>query len=185
MLEKTMKMKPLLLLAAMFSLSGFLSAGEVLDIKGSFDAGIKDGFPAGWFPNKPGWWDDAATVAVNPIDGTEKQSLLITAPNQGIHLFTGKEWHVVSGDQCHIRAMVKGTGTGQLGVYTYPGCGLSAKTFVATDEWTEFVADVTIPNSDPSIEAEVEKIRVVLVTNPNSAIEFSDVAAEIVRKDQQ
>jgi hypothetical protein len=181
MLEKNMKMKHLLLLATMFSLNGFLSAGEILDIKGSFDTGIKDGFPVDWFPNRPNWWDDAATVALNPIDGTEKQGLLVTSPNQSIHLFFGKLFDIAPGDQCHIRAMVRGSGSGQIGVYTYPGSELSAKTFLAMDEWTEFVADVTIRASDPAIE----KIRVVLVVNPNSSIEFSDVTAEIMRKDQQ
>ncbi|MFA6176772.1 MAG: hypothetical protein WC765_09365 [Phycisphaerae bacterium] len=174
-----MKTKTLLLIAAMFSLSGILSAGEILDIKGSFDAGLAGGFPVGWLPNKPSWWDDAATVALNPIDGTEKQALQVTSANQGIHLCSGKQFNAVTGDQCLIRAMVKGNGTGLLGVYTYPGCGMSAKTFFATEEWTEFVADVTIPNSDPTIEADVEKIRIVLVVNPNSSIEFSDVTAEI------
>ncbi|MFA6175595.1 MAG: hypothetical protein WC765_03335 [Phycisphaerae bacterium] len=170
------KTRILTLLATMLSLNGFLSAGEVLDIKGSFDAGIKDGFPVGWFPNKPNWWDDAATVALNPIDGAEKQSLLVTSPNQGIHLCT-KQFDIVLGNQCIIRAFVRGSGTGQLGVYTYPGSVLTAKTFDATDEWTEFVADVTIRAFDPAIE----KIRVVLVTNPNSSIEFRDVTAEIVK----
>jgi hypothetical protein len=173
------KTRILTLLATILSLNGFLSAGEILDIKGSFDTGIKDGFPVGWFPNRPNWWDDAATVAVNPIDGTEKQSLLIRSANQGVHLCT-KQFDIVLGNQCLIRALVKGSGTGQLGVYTYPGSVLTAKTFVATDDWTEFVADVTIPNSDPAVAAAIEKIRVVLVTNPNSSIEYRDVTAEIV-----
>jgi hypothetical protein len=178
---ENMKTKTLLLIAAMFSLSGFLSAGENLDIKGSFDAGLTGGFPVGWLPNKPSWWDDAATVGLNPIDGTEKQALQVTSPNQGIHLFYVKKWPVVPGDQCVVRAMVKGTGSGQLGVYTYPGCVMSAKTFLATEEWTQFVAEVTIPKVNPALDEEIHAICVVLVANPNSSIEFLDVTAEIVK----
>ena len=174
-------MQILTLVAAIFSLSGFLSAGEILDIKGSFDAGLAGGFPVGWLPNKPSWWDDAATVALNPIDGTEKQALQVTSPNQGIHLFSGKKWPVVPGDKCVVRAMVKGSGSGQLGVYTYPGSGMFAKTFRATEEWTQFVAEVTIPKINPLMDEEINAICVVLVANPNSSIEFLDVTAGITK----
>jgi len=179
---KMKKTRILTLLVAMFSLSGFLSAGEVLDIKGSFDAGLTGGFPVGWLPNKPSWWDDAATVGLNPIDGTEKQALQVTSPNQGIHLFYAKKWPVVPGNRCVIRAMVKGTGSGQLGVYTYPGSGMFAKTFQATEEWTAFVAEMTIPKLNPVTgDEEINAICVALVTNPNSSVEFREVTAEIVK----
>jgi len=171
------KMQILILIATLFSMNGFLSAGENLDIEGSFDSGLKYGFPKGWGPNKPAWWDDAATIALNPIVGTEKQALQVKSQTKAIHLYYYKGWPVETGDTCLVRAMVKGTGTGQLGVYTYPGCAISAKTFQATEEWTEFAAEVIVPKGNPAID----EIRVVLVISPGASIEFSDVTAEIVK----
>jgi hypothetical protein len=161
----------------MFSLNGFLSAGEVLDINGSFNE-LKGRFPAGWGPNKPAHWDDEGTIAVNPIDGTEKQALQVTSQTKAMHVFYGKnKWPVLTGDQCVIKAMVKGKGEGELGIYTYPGGGLIKKPFQATEEWTEFVAEVTIPKSKP----EIDEICIVIMASPGASIEFSDVTAEIVK----
>jgi hypothetical protein len=170
-------MRILLLVATMFSLNGFLSAGEVLDINGSFNE-LKGRFPAGWGPNKPAHWDDEGTIAVNPIDGAEKQALQVTSQTKAMHVFYGKnKWPVLTGDQCVIKAMVKGKGEGELGIYTYPGGGLIKKPFQATEEWTEFVAEVTIPKSKP----EIDEICIVIMASPGASIEFSDVTAEIVK----
>jgi hypothetical protein len=167
----------ILLVATMFSLNGFLSAGEVLDINGSFNE-LKNGLPAGWSPNKPAAWDDEGTIAVNPIDGTEKQALQVTSQTKAMHLFYGKsKWPVATGDQCVIKAMVKGKGEGELGIYTYPGGGLIKKLFQATEDWTEFVAELTIPKSKP----EIDEIYVVIMASPGASVEFSDVRAEIVK----
>ena len=169
-------MRILILVATMFSLNGFLSAREVLDINGSFNE-LKGEFPPGWSANKPAWWDDAATTALNPIDGTEKQALQVTSQTKAIHLYTTKIWPVETGDQCVIKAMVKGKGEGGLGVYVYPPCSLVSKSFQATEEWTEFVAEVIVPKGTPALD----EIRVVLVISPGASIEFSDVTAEIVK----
>lgn len=174
---KTIQM--LMAAAALFSLNGFLSAGEILDIKGNFGSELKYGLPTGWFPNKPGWWDDAATIALNKIPDTEKYALQITSQTKAIHLY-GKQWPIATGDKCVIKAMVKGKGKGGLGVYFYPGCGLKSKEFQATEEWTEFIAEVTIHETKP----EIDKICVVLAVSPGASIEFSDVTAEIVKKQE-
>jgi len=173
-------MRILILVATMFSLNGFLSAGEVLDVEGRFDSGLKSGFPKGWFANMPSWWDDAAIIALNPIDGTEKQALQVTSQTRTIHLYTTELWPVEMGDQCVIKAMVKGKGEGGLGIYVYPGCGLVSKSFQATEEWTEFAAEVTVPKNI-SNTLPLDEIRVVLVISAGASIEFSDVTAEIVK----
>ena len=45
------KIQVLIIVAMMFSLSGFLSAGEMLDIKGSFGE-LNEGVTAGWTRNR-------------------------------------------------------------------------------------------------------------------------------------
>ena len=169
-------MQILILVATMFSLSGFLSAGEILDINGSFEK-LQGEFPPGWLANKPAWWDDEATTALNPIVGTEKQAFQVTSQTKAIHVYTGKIWPAETGDRCVIKAMVKGKGEGGLGVYVYPPCSLVSKPFQATEEWTEFAAEVTVPKGNPA----PDEIRVVLVISPGASIEFSDVTAEIVK----
>ena len=100
----------------------------------------------------------------------------MTAATKAAHLHGNKKWPVGTGDRCIVRARVKGKGFGQLGVYTYPGSGMIAKPFEATEEWMEFVAEVTIPMTSP----EIQEICVVFVANADSSIEFSDVTAEIL-----
>jgi hypothetical protein len=172
------KMQILMLTVAIFSLNVLLSAGETLDIKGSFGSELKGGFPEGWFPNKPGFWDDSGKVSLNKIPDTEKNALQITSQTKAIHLF-GKEWPIATGDKCIIKGMVKGKGKGGFGVYTYPGGGFLSKEFQATDEWTEFIAELTIP----AVKSAIDKIRVVIVVSPGATIEFLDAVAEIVKKD--
>jgi hypothetical protein len=168
----------LILIVAMFSLNGFLSAGEILDINGSFSvSNRKDGIPVGWEANGPTYWDDAATVALNLIEGKDGQALQITTPSKAIHLYSNGIWPISTGDQCVIKAMIKGKGEGALGIYVYPGCGLVQKTFQATEEWTEFAAKVTVPKVTPAIG----EMRVVIVASPGSSVEFLNVTAEIVK----
>ena len=174
---KTMQI--LMVFIAIFGLSGFLSAGEKLDIKGSFGSELKYGFPAGWAPNKPRWWDDEATISLNKITDTEKYALQVTSQTKAVHLYGANQWPIATGDKCVIKAMVKGKGKGGLGVYFYPGCGLLSKEFQATEEWTEFIAEIIIHKANP----EIDKVCVVLAVSPGASIEFSDVTAEIVKKE--
>lgn len=176
------KTQMLIMAAAIFSLNGFLSAGESLDIKGGFGPELKDGFPVGWLPNKPWTWDDAGTVVLNQVEGTEKYALQVTSQTKEMYLYFEKQWPIAAGDRCVVRAMVRGKGTGKLGVFYYfqdaPGNGMFKKEFQATEEWTEFVAEATMPKVNPAIE----KIRVTITVSPGASIEFSDVTAEIIKK---
>ena len=171
----------LMLLALMFSLNGFLSAGEILDIKGSFGSELIYGFPDGWVPNKPNFWEDTANVSLKKIPDTEKNALQVTSQTKAIHLYSNKRWPIATGDKCVIKAMVKGKGKGGLGVYSYPGGGMPGyKEFTATEEWTEFIVEIIIPTRSPE---EINKITVVITVSPGASIEFADVTAEIVRKE--
>ncbi len=172
-------MQILMVAAAIFSFNGFLSAGEKLDIKGSFGPELKNGEADGWYPNKPGNWDAAGTLALNKIPDTEKYALQVTSKTKAMYLY-GKQWPITAGDKCIIKAMVKGKGTGSLGEYSYPGGGYLRKDFTATEEWTEFTAEILIPKNSP----EIDKISIVISVSPGSSIEFSDVTAEIVKKQE-
>ena len=171
--------KPLVMIVSLLALNGCIFAGESLDIKGDFGSALKNGMPAGWEPNKPVYWEDGETiVSLNAVEGTEKNALQVTSQTKAVHLYTNKKWPVATGDQSVIKAMVKGTGNGQLGVYTYPGGGYISKTFQATGEWAEFIAEVIIPKIR---EGEIDEIRAVIAVSPGSSIEFMDVTAEIVK----
>ena len=174
------KMQMLMTVAVMFSLSGFLSAGEMLDIKGDFSESKRaDGIPVRWESNKPGYWEDTAKVSLKKIPDTEKNALQVTSQTKAIHLYS-KCWPIATGDKCIIKAMVKGKGKGGLGVYSYPGGGMPGyKEFTATEEWTEFIVEIIIPKRSPK---EINEIAVVITVSPGASIEFSDVTAEIVKK---
>ena len=175
------KMQILMVAAAIFSFNGFLSAGEKLDIKGSFGSELIYGFPDGWVPNKPGYWEDTANVSLKKIPDTEKNALQVTSQTKAIHLYSNKRWPIATGDKCVIKAMVKGKGKGGLGVYSYPGAGMPGyKEFTATEEWTEFIVEIIIPKRSPE---EINEIAVVITVSPGASIEFADVTAEIVRKE--
>jgi len=170
-------MQILMVATAVFSLNGFLSAGETLDIKGSFTESKRtDGIPVGWEANKPSYWEDTSKVSLNKIPDTEKYALQITSQSKAIHLY-GKQWPLATGDKCIVKGMVKGKGKGGLGVYTYPGCGVAQKEFQATEEWTEFIAEITMGKGG-------DKICVIITVSPGSSIEFSEVTAEIVKKQE-
>ena len=175
------KMQMLMTVAVMFSLSGFLSAGEMLDIKGDFSESKRaDGIPVRWESNKPGYWEDTAKVSLKKIPDTEKNALQVTSQTKAIHLYSNKRWPIATGDKCIIKAMVKGKGKGGLGVYSYPGAGMPGyKEFTATEEWTEFIVEIIIPKRSPE---EINEIAVVITVSPGASIEFSDVTAEIVKK---
>ena len=169
-------MQVLILVATVLSLNGFLSAGDILDVKGGFSH-LTGGVPTGWTRNRPIGWDDEATIALNPIDGTEKQALKVTSQNKVAHLYFNKKWLAATGNKCIIKAMVKGKGQGTLGIYTYPGGLWMKTTFQATEEWTECIAEQIIPEQDP----EIDEICIVITTGAGASIEFSDARAEIVK----
>lgn len=160
-----------------FSLSGLLAAGERLEIKGSFGSGLKNGIPEGWHANKPGNWDEPGKVSLGKIPDTEKYALRITSQTKAMHLYYGTPWPIAMSDKCVIKAIVRGKGMGELGIYTYPWCGMPSKEFRATDEWTECVAEVPVRKATP----ETETIRIVIVVSPGASIEFMDVNAEMVK----
>jgi hypothetical protein len=177
------KMQMLMTVAVMFSLSGFLSAGEMLDIKGDFSESKRaDGIPVRWESNKPGYWENTAKVSLKKIPDTEKNALQVTSQTKAIHLYSTKRWSIATGDKCIIKAMVKGKGKGGLGVYSYPGSGMPGhKEFTATEEWTEFIVEIIIPKRSPE---EINEIAVVITVSPGASIEFADVTAEIVKKQE-
>ncbi|MFA6177216.1 MAG: hypothetical protein WC765_11630, partial [Phycisphaerae bacterium] len=181
-----MKFKTLLLLATMFSLNGFLPAGEVLDIKGSFRSEQKNGFPEGWVPNKPAWWDEAGTLALKKIPGTEKKALQITSQTKAMVLmYWNKKWPVTPGDTCVIKAIAKGKGSVELGLYYYPGSGLLKKGFDVADEWTEYSAEIIIPKaSGYAANPVISEVVINLEVTPGSSVELADVTAEIRKKDE-
>ena len=165
------------MIAAFFCLCGFLSAGEKLDINGSFGPDLKGGVPSGWLPNKPNNWDESGWCELNKISDTERIALQITSKTRPMHLFSRKQWPTAEGDKCVIMARVKGKGKGSLGFYAYPGGKFERKDFNATAEWTEFIAEFSIPKNSPAID----NIRVVIAASPDASVEFSDVTAEIVK----
>jgi hypothetical protein len=174
-------MQILVVVMAIFSLNGFLSAGEALEIQGDFAVSKRpDGIPLGWEKNAPGYWEDTAKVSLNKIPNTEKYALQISSQTKAIHLYT-KDFVIATGDKCIIKGMVKGKGMGQFGLYFYPGISWLNKGFQATEEWTEFVAELTIHKANP----EIDKIRIVLSVGSGASIEFSDIKAEIVKKTQE
>jgi hypothetical protein len=177
------KMQILMVAAVIFSLNGLLSAGEALDIKGSFTESKRpDGIPVGWESNKPLYWEDTANVSLKKIPDTEKNALQVTSQTKAIHLYSNKRWPITTGDKCIIKAMVKGKGKGGLGVYSYPGAGMPGyKEFTATEEWTEFIVEIIIPKRSPE---EINEIAVVITVSPGASIEFADVTAEIVKKQE-
>ncbi|MFA6175757.1 MAG: hypothetical protein WC765_04160 [Phycisphaerae bacterium] len=156
-------------------LSGRLSAEE-LDIKGGFDASSAKGIPVGWVVSNR-YFDKDGSVSVNDIPDTGKKSLQIISKTEAVHFYTIKIWPSTTGDKCIIKAMVKGSGQGSLSLYLYPDGIVMSKGFQATQEWTEYIAELTIPDR----KVPVEGLRVVLVVSPGASIEFSDVTAEIVK----
>jgi hypothetical protein len=154
----------------------------MLDIKGDFSESKRaDGIPVRWESNKPGYWENTAKVSLKKIPDTEKNALQVTSQTKAIHLYSTKRWSIATGDKCIIKAMVKGKGKGGLGVYSYPGSGMPGhKEFTATEEWTEFIVEIIIPKRSPE---EINEIAVVITVSPGASIEFSDVTAEIVKKD--
>ncbi|MFA6176527.1 MAG: hypothetical protein WC765_08125 [Phycisphaerae bacterium] len=156
-------------------LSGRLSAEE-LDIKGGFDASRANGIPVGWVVSNR-YFDKDGSVSVNNIPDTQKKSVQIISKTEAVHFYTIKMWPGTTGDKCIIKAMVKGSGQGSLSLYLYPDGIVMNKGFQATQEWTECLAELTIPERKEPVDG----LRVVLVVSPGASIEFSDVTAEIVK----
>ncbi len=186
-------MKIMMVSAAIFSLNGFVSAGENLDIKGSFGSELAQtvypeygktsyGLPKGWIPNLPSWWDAAGKTSLNKIPGTEKYALQLTSQTKKMSVYYFKKWPISPGDKCIVKAIVKGIGTAELGIIFYPGQGCLSKGFTATEERTEFTAEIEIPKVS-HCNTVIEQIIVILGVSQGASIEFLDVTAEIVKKE--
>ena len=147
-----------------------LSAGRALDVNGAF-AG--DGCPKGWAANKPGHWDEAGTLSLSKVPGLEKNAVRLVSQSKGMHLYT-RQFPLAAAEKVVLRAIVRGKGAGSLGVYTYPGAGMAEKEFKATEDWTEFVAELS-----PKATA----ICVVITASLGSSVEFVDLTAEIEKEE--
>ncbi|MFA6175853.1 MAG: DUF4838 domain-containing protein [Phycisphaerae bacterium] len=150
-----------------------------MDIKGDFTEIKPDGFPAGWVPNRPNSWDEAGTVSVEKVADIGKNALHVTSQTKAMHIYNNlpsKRWPISAGDTCHIKAMVKGSGMGSLGVYYYSGGQHKNVIFSASGKWREINADIVMP-----MNAKLTEMCAVLAISSGASIEFMDVSAEIVK----
>ena len=165
-------------------------AGEKLEVKGNFtklgSVAGKDGIPVGWVPNAPGSWDDSIVPSLAVIPDLDKKMLRMTSQAKKMQLYYGKKWAIAPEDKCFVKAIVKGKGGVDLGVYFYPGGGALLKGFQATEVWTEYTSEITIPKiSGYAADPVIKEIFVVFGITPGSSIEFADVTAEIIKKGER
>jgi len=146
-------------------------AGEALDINGAF---VGEGLPKGWSPNKPGYWDDEGKVVLTPIPDLEKSSVRLTSVTRAMSLYCTTRFAVEGGDKVVLRALMRGSGAGSLGVYYYPAGGWLKREFQASEEWMEYSAELPLPEK-------VSQISVVIGIPPRASTEFLDLTAEVVR----
>jgi hypothetical protein len=134
--------------------------------------------PKGWCFNKPGYWDET-TDKSEMIERPDKGdwALKLTSQGKPIHLFTVPAIPTTEGQAYIVKAKVKGTGSGAVGVYWMPRSSPAMTKFDASGEWTEIVAEVRCPHiaGEP-----VESLSALLVVDPESSIEFSEVSLEVV-----
>jgi hypothetical protein len=154
--------------------------GKYLEIKGKFGSELKDGLPEGWIPNKPGYWDAEGTISLKNIDGTKINSLHVTSQTKAVRLYYNKHWAIVKGDRCVVRALAKGKGGVDLGVYYHQASRSLIKGFAVTEEWSEYNADITIPEANP----EISEIVVVIGASPGAMVELAEVTATIIHDGQ-
>jgi len=159
---------------AMFALPGSLSAGGRLDINGEF---AREG--KGWLPNM-GCWDAGGEKLWNKLLGADKNSLMLISKHNPMHLSFEKYTPFSPGDTLVIKAMVKGRGAGILGAYYTPGGGFSrenftlSRDFAPTNDWIEVAARIALPKGN--------ELSVVIGVEPDAAVEFRDVRAELEGK---
>jgi len=104
------KMVSVLAGAALFAMAAGLTAGEKLDINGTFEG---DGHPRSWSPNKPGYWDEEGSLTLAKVDGAEKTAVKIESKTRKMHIFT-KQYPIAKGDKLRVKGMVRGKGAGSL-----------------------------------------------------------------------
>ena len=161
--------------ALTLSLGGALTAQaqQALDVNGAF-AG--EGLPTGWAPNRPGYWDDSGTVVLTEVSDLEKNSVRLTSVSRAMSLYTSAwQFAVSAGDKVVVRCLMRGEGAGSLGVYYYPAGGWLKKEVPVFADWSEYAAELTIPEK-------VTDIRVVIGVPPRASTEFLDLAVEIVKR---
>ena len=145
---------------------------EALDLNGAF---VGAGLPTGWGPNQPGYWDEAGTVTLTHIPDLEKSAVRLTSVAKAMSLYTSARQFAVSvGDKVVVKSLMRGAGAGSLGVYYYPGGGWLKKEFPVTTDWTEFAAELAIPEK-------VTHVRVVIGIPPCASAEFLDLRAQVIR----
>jgi len=162
--------------AVIFALSGAVFAGESLDVNGTF-AGAK-GWPNGWHPNAPAYWEEGALV-LTKVPDTKKNALQLTSKSKEIHIYNSicqdTRFLVSKGDKIIFKSLVKGKGTGAIGVYAYPAGSVIKKDFKATEKWTEFATEL-------SISGKVKSISVIIAVSVGSSVKFMDLTVEIEKK---
>ena len=177
-----MKILKLLVVASIILGScAYLYADEPIDINGDFARCTNPPFPNGWAPNKPGYWEDTNNIERHPIEGKDGFSLLLTSGQKPIHVYS-KRIEVSEGQIYIVKAKVKGTGSGGLGVYYYGPCAPVYTKFEASSDWQEIVAELKVPAyiAMPEGPEPVTKMAALLVVTPESSIEFSDVSVALV-----
>ena len=149
------------------------SAGEAMDVNGAF-AG--EGMPTGWAANRPGYWDEAGTVVLTGVADLAKTAVRMTSVSRAMSLDTGgRQFAVSAGDKVVVTCLMRGEGAGSLGVYYYPTGGWLKKEFGVTTDWTEYAAELTVPER-------ATHVRVVIGVPPRASTEFLDLMAAIVKR---
>ncbi|MCK9412487.1 MAG: hypothetical protein M0Q53_09320 [Prolixibacteraceae bacterium] len=154
------------------------TVGKCLEINGKFNSELKDGLPEGWIPNKPGYWDEEGTISLKKITGTKINALQVTTKTKAVRLYYNQHWPIVKGDKCVVRAIVKGKGGVDLGVYYHQASRSLIKGFAVTEEWSEYKAEITVPEANP----EISEIVVVIGASPGATVEFAEVTATIIKE---
>ncbi len=152
-----------------------------LDIKGNFQLNTYSPvpIPKGWNFNKSGYWNektDRSEMIERPDKGD--RSLKLTSQGKPIHLYSIPAIPTAEGQAYIVKAKVKGIGSGAVGVYWMPYASPRVTKFDASVEWTEIIAEVRCP---ALIKGEpVKSLSALLVVDPQSSIEFSEVSLEVV-----
>jgi len=149
---------------------GSAYAGENLDINGAF---IGEKSPQGWSSNKPGYWDNEGQVTLTHISDIERNAVRLTSVSRAMHLYTSaRPFAVGGGDKVVVRGLMRGRGAGMLGIYYYPGGGWLKKEFQVSEDWSEFAAELVLPEGAATIRA-------VIGIPPRASTEFLDLTAAL------
>ncbi|MBT9143300.1 MAG: Beta-glucanase [Dehalococcoidia bacterium] len=134
--------KLVLLIGLMFFLAGGYSQAGELDLNGNFTEIGKDNLPAGWVQHSWSGFKPFAKLKLVPGENAGEKALLIydNKAEHGTAIRTAKRIPAAAGDKITISVKCKGTGTGQIGIYTYSPqedwCGfMPMKHFELSDNW--------------------------------------------------